>query len=68
MKIEYTLQSIVPWGRTLGEYRAMFLLSKEELKQKILGCADGSASFNVEVRALGGDVISIDPTYAFSTE
>ncbi len=68
MKIEYTLQSIVPWGRTLDEYRAMFLLSKEELRQKILGCADGPASFNVEVRDLGGDVISIDPTYAFTTE
>ena len=68
MKIEYTLQSIVPWGRTLGEYRAMFLLTKQDLQQKILGCGDGPASFNMEARRLGGDVISIDPTYAFGKE
>ena len=68
MKIEYTLQSIVPWGRTLDEYRAMFLLSKHDLQQKILGCGDGPASFNFEARALGTDVISIDPTYAFIRE
>jgi len=68
MTIEYTLQSIVPWGRTLAEYQAMFLLSHEDLQQKILGCGDGPASFNVETRALGGDVVSIDPTYAFSKE
>jgi len=60
MKIEYNLKSIVPWGRTLDEYRAMFLLNKKDLKQKILGCGDGSASFNVELRALGGDVVSIE--------
>jgi len=68
MKIEYNLKSIVPWGRTLDEYRAMFLLNKKDLKQKILGCGDGPASFNVEVRALGGDVVSIDPIYAFKKE
>jgi hypothetical protein len=68
MTIEYTLQSIVPWGRTLAEYQAMFLLSHEDLQQKILGCGDGPASFNVETRTLGGDVVSIDPTYAFSKE
>ena len=68
MKIEYTLQSIVPWGRTLREYQAMFLLGEEELQQKILGCGDGPASFNVEARKIGTTVTSIDPTYAFSKE
>ena len=68
MTIEYKLQSIVPWGRTLGEYQAMFLLGKEELQQKILGCGDGPASFNVEARAMGATVTSIDPTYAFGKE
>ena len=68
MKIEYTLQSIVPWGRTLAEYRAMFLLTDEDLQQKILGCGDGPASFNREARALGAEVISIDPSYIFSKD
>jgi len=62
------LQNIVPWGRTLAEYRAMFMLSDEALQGTILGCGDGPASFNVEVKALDGNVISIDPIYAFGKE
>lgn len=62
------LQNIVPWGRTLAEYRAMFMLSDTELQGAILGCGDGPASFNSEVKALGGHVISIDPIYAFKKE
>jgi len=62
------LQNIVPWGRTLAEYRTMFMLTKEELKGSILGCGDEPASFNAEVKALGGSVISIDPIYAFEKE
>ena len=47
----------------------MFMLTDDELKKsKILGCGDGPASFNAEVTALGGSVVSIDPTYQFSTE
>jgi len=63
------LNSIVPWGRNLSEYVDMFKLTNDELKKsKILGCGDGPASFNAEVTALGGSVVSIDPTYQFSTE
>ena len=63
------LNSIVPWGRNLSEYVDMFNLTNDELKKsKILGCGDGPASFNAEVTALGGSVVSIDPTYQFSTE
>ena len=63
------LNSIVPWGRELSEYVDMFNLTDDELKKsKILGCGDGPASFNAEVTALGGSVVSIDPTYQFSTE
>jgi len=62
------LQNIVPWGRTLGEYQEMFLLSKEDLQKKILGCGDGPASFNLEARALGSEVVSIDPSYIFSRD
>lgn len=60
------LQNIVPWGRNLDEYRAMFLLSEEDLGKKILGCGDGPASFNSEVHARGGSVVSVDPIYIFS--
>ncbi|NJN73438.1 MAG: SAM-dependent methyltransferase [Limnothrix sp. RL_2_0] len=62
------LKSIVPWGRSLAEYVAMFNLTEANLQQKILGCGDGPASFNTELTKLGGDVISIDPIYAFSAQ
>jgi hypothetical protein len=60
------LNEVVPWGRTLAEYQAMFNLSAVELSQKILGCGDGPASFNAEMIAQGYFVISIDPIYQFS--
>ena len=63
------LKNVVPWGRNLSEYREMFNLTNDILKNsKILGCGDGPASFNAEVTALGGSVVSIDPTYQFTTE
>jgi len=62
------LENIVPWGRTLAEYRAMFMMSDGALQGTILGCGDGPASVNAEVKALGGHVISIDPIYAFGKE
>jgi len=43
----------------------MFSLNNADLKKKILGCGDGPASFNAELTALGGNVISIDPAYQF---
>ncbi len=60
------LKSAVPWGRDLNEYIKMFLLSKDDLTKKILGCSDGPASFNSELTTLGGDVTSVDPIYNFS--
>jgi hypothetical protein len=60
------LKEIVPWGRNLAEYRAMFSLSDPELNLKILGCGDGPASFNSEMTQRGYSVISIDPIYQFS--
>lgn len=62
------LENIVPWGRTLEEYISMFNLTKNELHSKILGCGDGPASFNAELTVMGGNVVSVDPTYAFSQE
>jgi len=63
------LKTIVPWGRNLTEYVDMFNLTYDELRNsKILGCGDGPASFNAEVTVQGGSVVSIDPTYQFTTE
>ena len=63
------LNSIVPWGRNLSEYVNMFNITEYTLKNsKILGCGDGPASFNAEVTSLGGHVVSIDPTYQFTSE
>lgn len=43
------LNEVVPWGRNLEEYKLMFNLSEADLNAKILGCADGPASFNAEM-------------------
>ena len=60
------LQNIVPWGRNLSEYVAMFSLSSDDLNSKILGCGDGPSSFNIEMDLNGGSVVSVDPLYAYS--
>lgn len=62
------LSDVLPWGRSLDEYKRLFDLSEEDLAARILGCGDGPASFNSELTALGGSVVSIDPIYALSTE
>jgi hypothetical protein len=62
------LEEVVPWGRTLAEYKSMFLLSEADLNSKILGCGDGPASFNARMTELGHSVVSIDPIYQFSAE
>ncbi len=62
------LNEVVPWGRTLSEYKLMFNLSETDLKSKIIGCGDGPASFNAEMTELGYSVVSIDPVYQFSAE
>jgi hypothetical protein len=62
------LSSIIPWGRSLAEYKAMFILTERDQKKRILGCSDGPASFNAELTQQGGQVISIDPIYQFSQQ
>jgi hypothetical protein len=59
----FILDDVVPWGRSFEEYRRMFALSDADLRLKILGCADGPASFNAESTRRGTSVISIDPLY-----
>ena len=62
----FTLEQVVPWGRSLDEYRRMFDVSADDLRLRILGCADGPASFNAEATAAGLSVTSCDPLYRFS--
>ena len=64
----YSLENVVPWGRNLAEYQAMFALSSADLRSNIIGVSDGPASFNRELTVLGGQVVSIDPLYQFSAE
>jgi len=62
------LSKVVPWGRSLNEYKEMFSLSEDDLKKNILGCGDGPASFNVELSKVGSNIVSVDPIYQFNTE
>lgn len=63
----FELDRVVPWGRTLQEYTAMFALTEHDLQKKLLSCADGPASFNCELSRQGGSVCSIDPLYQFDS-
>jgi SAM-dependent methyltransferase len=62
------LNSIVPFGRTFAEYQSFFKLTDEDLGKRILGAGDGPASFNAELTAKGGRVVSFDPIYEFTTQ
>ena len=62
----FTLDQIVPWGRSFAEYERMFALTADDLQGRILGCADGPAGFNAEATRRGFRVISCDPLYRFS--
>jgi len=61
----FTLQSVVPWGRSYEEYLCMFALSEQDLGRFILGCGDGPAGFNAVLNRRGGHVVSVDPLYRF---
>ena len=64
----FTIDGVVPWGRTMAEYCGMFDLGERDLRGRILGCGDGPASFNAEMSAQGYRVVSVDPLYAFPAE
>ena len=59
----FTLDQVVPWGRSFSEYQRMFALTDSDLRLSILGCGDGPASFNAEATRRGSRVISSDPIY-----
>jgi hypothetical protein len=64
----FTLDQVVPWGRSFEEYRRMFALTEADLQLRILGCADGPASFNAESARRGTAVVSVDPLYRLDSE
>jgi hypothetical protein len=64
----FTLDQVVPWGRSFGEYVAMFSLTEEDLAKRIIGCGDGPASFNSGLTKRGGQVVSVDPLYRFTKD
>jgi SAM-dependent methyltransferase len=66
--VSVALDQVVPWGRSLDEYRGMFSLSDADLGSRILGCGDGPASFNAEMHRLGRRILSVDPIYAFTAD
>lgn len=66
--VAFTLNEVVPWGRSFSEYQKMFALTDSDLEKRILGCADGPASFNAGLTAQGGKVVSTDPLYRFSRQ
>ncbi|HLO49893.1 MAG TPA: SAM-dependent methyltransferase [Kamptonema sp.] len=62
------LETVIPWGRSLDEYIAMFHLTASDRHLAILDCAGGPASFNVEMTRQGNNVISCDPIYQFTAD
>jgi hypothetical protein len=60
------LSATVPWGRSFDEYVRMFALDPADLERSILGCGDGPAAFNAEMKRRGAHAISVDPLYRFS--
>ena len=64
----FMLNNVVPWGRTLNEYRQMFQLDDECISKKIADFGGGPASFNCEANQFGYSVTSFDPIYQFSKE
>ena len=64
----FTLEQVVPWGRSFDEYRRMFALTDDDLTHRIVGCADGPAGFNAEASERDYQVVSCDPIYRFGRD
>lgn len=62
----FKLDSVVPWGRNMEEYKLMFRLNDSDMSKKIAGFGDGPACFNCEMTERNGNVTSFDVIYQFS--
>lgn len=68
-----TFSKVLPWGRALSEYRAMFALDHlpgdlpgDLAERPYLDVAGGPASFTAEMHAAGAEVVACDPLYEHS--
>jgi hypothetical protein len=58
------LDGLAVTPRPLGAYRDMFLLTDDDLLAgPVLDCPAGASPFGAQVRAMGGEVVSVDPAY-----
>src|SRR5215510_13421277 len=64
----FTLDEVVPWGRSFDEYRLMFALSDVDLQHRIVDCGAGPAAFNAQATRRGAHVISCDPLYQWDAD
>lgn len=62
------LEKVVPFGRSLDEYRLMFKFTEDDLDKNIIDIGAGPASFNAEMFSHGKSIISVDPLYNFQAE
>jgi hypothetical protein len=62
----FTYRDVLLWGHSLADYNKMFLLNEHDRKSKLLDCCGGPSSFNAELTAQGGQVISCDPLFALT--
>jgi hypothetical protein len=51
-------------ARSFEEYRAMFALTDDDLRGRLLDCPGGGASFTAAARARGARAVAADPVYA----
>ncbi len=51
-------------ARSLAEYRAMFALTEDDLRGRVLDCPGGAAGFTGEIAELGVSAVAVDPFYA----
>jgi hypothetical protein len=65
--MSFSVNEITPWGCSFDEYTRMFDLADGDMDKTILGCADGSSSFNVEGTRRGRRITSCDPLYNLPT-
>jgi N-acetylglutamate synthase-like GNAT family acetyltransferase len=66
MSLKYS--NIKVWGRSFAEYVKMFELTANDLRKKIIVCADGPSSFNAAMWKKGKKIISIDPIYSLKKD
>jgi len=55
----FTLDRVVPWGRSYDEYWRMFALSDDDARGRLLGCADGPANVAAVADAIRTDGLRV---------